>query len=56
MKTIYELYDALLTIKEYCAYNNTCKDCLFVDSADYCIFTTDTSPCDWKLVNPTIIK
>lgn len=40
MNTIYKLYDALLTIKEYCASNNTCN----------------TAPCDWKLVKPTIIK
>ena len=53
MNTIYKLYDALLTIKEYCASNNTCKDCLLIDSADCCIFT---APCDWKLVKPTIIK
>lgn len=47
MNTIYKLYDALLTIKEYCP---------LIDSADCCIFTTDTAPCDWKLVKPTIIK
>lgn len=51
MNTIYKLYDALLTIKEYCASNNTCNTC-----KDCCIFTTDTAPCDWKLVKPTIIK
>lgn len=56
MNTIYKLYDALLTIKEYCVSNNTCKDCPLIDSADCCIFTTDAAPCDWKLVKPTIIK
>nr|DAT98358.1 MAG TPA: hypothetical protein [Caudoviricetes sp.] len=56
MNTIYKLYDALLTIKEYCASNNTCRDCPLIDSADCCIFTTDAAPCDWKMVKPTIIK
>lgn len=35
MNTIYKLYDALLTIKEYCVSNNTCKDCPLIDSADF---------------------
>lgn len=59
MNTIYKLYDALLTIKDYCASNNTCnkcKDCPLIDSDDCCIFTTDTEPCEWKVVKPTIIK
>lgn len=55
MNTIYKLYDALLTIKEYCASNDTCKDCPLIDSADCCIFTTDKAPCDWELVK-SIIK
>lgn len=44
MNTIYKLYDALLTIKEYCASNNTCNTC------------KDCPLSDWKLVKPTIIK
>lgn len=48
MKTIYELYDALLTIKDYC----TCKDCPLIDSDDCCIFIKDTAPSNWKLVEP----
>lgn len=38
MTTIYELYEALLTIKEFCASKNTCKECPLVDRADCCIF------------------
>lgn len=53
MITIYDLYDALLTIKEYCTSNNKCKDCPLIDSADCCIFTKDTAPSNWKLVEPT---
>lgn len=53
MKTIYELYDALLTIKEYCTSNNTCEDCPLTDNGGCCIFTKDTAPLDWNLVEPT---
>lgn len=53
MKTIYELYDALLTIKEYCTSSNTCEGCPLTDDADYCIFIKDTVPSNWKLVEPT---
>lgn len=46
MTAIYELYDALLTIKDYCASkDNTCEDC--------CIFIKETAPSNWKLVEPT---
>ena len=39
MRAIYELYDALLTIKNYCASkDNTCEDCPLIDSDDCCIF------------------
>ena len=39
MTAIYELYDALLTIKDYCASkDNTCEGCPLIDSADCCIF------------------
>lgn len=54
MTTIYELYDALLTIKDYCdTKGNTCEECPLVDSADCCIFVKDTAPSNWKLVEPT---
>lgn len=53
MKSIYELYNALLTIKEYCKSSNTCKDCPLIDSDGCCIFIKDTSPSNWKLVEPT---
>lgn len=54
MTAIYELYDALLTIKDYCASkDNTCEDCLLIDSADCCIFIKETAPSNWKLVEPT---
>lgn len=53
MTTIYELYEALLTIKEFCASKNTCKECPLIDRADCCIFIKDTAPSNWKLVEPT---
>nr|DAL57859.1 MAG TPA_asm: hypothetical protein [Caudoviricetes sp.] len=54
MTTIYELYDALLTIKDYCASkDNTCKDCPLTDNANCCIFIKDIAPSNWKLVEPT---
>lgn len=53
MTAIYELYDALLTIKEFCASKNTCEGCPLVDRADCCIFIKDTAPSNWKLVEPT---
>lgn len=53
MNTIYDLYDALLTIKDYCMSNNTCKDCPLTDNDDCCIFIKDTAPSNWKLVEPT---
>lgn len=53
MNTIYELYDALLTIKDYCTSNSICKDCPLTDSANCCIFTKDIAPSNWKLVEPT---
>lgn len=38
MTAIYELYDALLTIKDYCVSKvNTCEDCPLIDSDDRCI-------------------
>nr|DAT62561.1 MAG TPA: hypothetical protein [Bacteriophage sp.] len=54
MTAIYELYDALLTIKDYCASkDNTCEDCPLIDSDDCCIFIKETAPSNWKLVEPT---
>lgn len=44
MTAIYELYDALLTIKDYCP---------LIDSDDCCIFIKETAPSNWKLVEPT---
>ena len=52
MTVIYELYDALLTIKDYCA-DNKCEDCPLIDSDDCCIFIKETAPSNWKLVEPT---
>ena len=52
MMAIYELYDALLTIKDYCE-DNKCEDCPLIDSDDCCIFIKETAPSNWKLVEPT---
>lgn len=38
MNTIYDLYVALLTIKDYCMSNDTCKGRPLTDNADCCIF------------------
>lgn len=48
MIAIYELYDALLTIKD-----NTCEGCPLIDSDDCCIFIKETAPSNWELVEPT---
>ena len=53
MNTIYDLYDALVTIKCYCMSNEKCKDCPLTDNADCCIFIKDTAPSNWKLFEPT---
>lgn len=55
MTAIYELYDALLTIKkDYCASKgNKCEDYPLIDSDDCCIFIKETAPSNWKLVEPT---
>lgn len=53
MTAIYELYDALLTIKDYCTSKDTCEDCPLIDSVDCCIFIKETAPSNWKLVEPT---
>ena len=38
MTQIYELYEALRTIKDYCASkDNTCEGCPLIDSDDCCI-------------------
>ena len=55
MTPIYELYEALRTIKDYCASKNTCEDCPLIDSDDCCIFIKETAPSNWKLVEPTRI-
>lgn len=52
MTAIYELYYALLTIKDYCE-DNKCEDCPLIDSDDCCIFIKETAPSNWKLVEPT---
>ena len=52
MNKIYDLYEALLTIKDYCISNEKCKDCLLTDNADCCIFIKDTASSNWKLVEP----
>lgn len=44
MRAINELYDALLTIKDYCP---------LIDSDDHCIFIKETVPSNWKLVELT---
>lgn len=55
MKSIYELYDALVTIKDYCASKgNTCDGCLLIGDDCY-IFIEETPPSNWKLVEPTRI-
>jgi hypothetical protein len=43
MTGIYELYDALRTIRDYCP---------LIDSDDCCIFIKETAPSNWKLVEP----
>lgn len=55
MTPIYELYDALRIIRDYCASkDNTCEDCQLIDGDDCCIFIKETAPSNWKLVEPTI--
>lgn len=53
MNTIHDLYNALLTIKEYCASNKTCNECPLVDNEDCCIFIKDIPPSNWKLIEST---
>lgn len=54
MTPIYDLYEALRTIKDYCvSKDNTCEGYPLIDSDDCCIFIKETAPSNWKLVEPT---
>lgn len=43
------VYEAIETIKGYCAKNKTCKTCGFKSEETTCMFYADIPPCDWNV-------
>lgn len=53
MTTIYELYEALLTIKEFCASKIHARNAHSLIVLIAAFFIKDTASSNWKLVEPT---